>query len=198
MIRILGASLLFASCNAVAQTSVPNDLTDGEVASAEEVMQNFQALESAIDTKAPPTNCSIEQIIKWNGSLWVCADPADAVAVGGFAFIYEFQLDTGEGHFASKDSGEQVSFKSVVDALWLSNITYREMSVANFLNGVESGDWISVRALSDPTDMTVFQVNSTPVFSVTDFRLSVDPGATFVSGPSVFYYGKKYVIDFNR
>jgi hypothetical protein len=49
MIRLLTAVLLFASFDAVAQTNVPNDLNDGEVANAEEVMQNFQALEDAID-----------------------------------------------------------------------------------------------------------------------------------------------------
>jgi len=49
MIRLLTAVLLFASFNVAAETQVPNDLNDGEVASAEEVMQNFQALATAID-----------------------------------------------------------------------------------------------------------------------------------------------------
>ena len=49
MIRLLTAALLFASSNTVAQTEVPNVFVDGTAASAAEVNENFDALETAID-----------------------------------------------------------------------------------------------------------------------------------------------------
>jgi surface protein len=69
---------------------VPNVFKDGTPTSAAEVNANFDTLESAIDSNdedfelfradtelaLPPSNCSTDQIIKWNGSAWVCAtDP---------------------------------------------------------------------------------------------------------------------------
>ena len=52
MIRLLTAVLLFASFHAVAQTEVPNVFEDGSPASAAEVNENFEALETAIDDVA--------------------------------------------------------------------------------------------------------------------------------------------------
>ena len=90
MIRLLTAALLVASFGALAQTQVPNVFKDGTPTSAAEVNANFDTLESAIDSNdedfelfradtelaLPPSNCSTDQIIKWNGSAWVCAtDP---------------------------------------------------------------------------------------------------------------------------
>ena len=69
MIRLLTAVFLFASLHAVAQTNVPNDLTDGEVASAEEVMQNFQALEDAIDNNAESIGNNTQSIVNNTTSL---------------------------------------------------------------------------------------------------------------------------------
>ena len=90
MIRLVTAALLVASFGALAQTQVPNVFEDGKPAKAAEVNANFDTLESAIDSNdedfelfradtevaLPPSNCSTNQIIKWNGSAWVCAtDP---------------------------------------------------------------------------------------------------------------------------
>ncbi|MDA9711733.1 hypothetical protein N9U42_05165 [Luminiphilus sp.] len=71
MIRLLTAVFLFASFNAVAQTQVPNVFEDGTPASAAEVNANFDAIEAAL----PPTNCTADQIIKWDDTndAWVCA-----------------------------------------------------------------------------------------------------------------------------
>ena len=71
MIRLLTAVLLFASFNVVAQTQVPNVFEDGTPASAAEVNANFDAIEAAL----PPTNCTADQIIKWDDTndAWVCA-----------------------------------------------------------------------------------------------------------------------------
>ena len=52
MIRLLTAALLVASFGALAQTQVPNVFEDGTPASAAEVNENFEALETAIDDVA--------------------------------------------------------------------------------------------------------------------------------------------------
>ena len=87
MIRLLTPVLLFASFATVAEecpgfSPVPNaptkcdlnQLNNNEVADADRVMQNFNTLGDAIDAlPTPPTNCTADQIIKWDGSAWVCA-----------------------------------------------------------------------------------------------------------------------------
>lgn len=81
MIRLLTAIFLFASFNAVADTEVPHTFQDGEVIDAQKFNEDFDALEAAIDANAaalPPTNCTTDQIIKWDDTndAWVCAtDP---------------------------------------------------------------------------------------------------------------------------
>lgn len=83
MIRLLTAVFLFASFGALAQTQVPNVFEDGTSASAAEVNENFDALEAAL----PPSNCSTDHIIKWDGLAWVCAtDPFAGLDcdVGGY------------------------------------------------------------------------------------------------------------------
>lgn len=87
MIRLLTAALLFASLNVMAEECLDfspapgeptkcdlNQLNNNEVADANKVMENFNTLGDAIDAlPTPPTNCTTDQIIKWNGAEWVCA-----------------------------------------------------------------------------------------------------------------------------
>ena len=74
MIRLLTAVLLFASFNVLAEVTL-TDINNNEVADAEVVMGNFNALKSEIESlPTPPTNCTTDQFIKWNGSAWVCSD----------------------------------------------------------------------------------------------------------------------------
>ena len=78
MIRLLTAVLLFASFSVVADTEVPHTFQDGEVIDAQKFNEDFDALEAAIDANAaalPPTNCTTDQIIRWDGTndAWVCA-----------------------------------------------------------------------------------------------------------------------------
>ena len=92
MIRLLTAVLLFASFNVVADTEVPNTFTDGTPAKASEVNANFDALENAVDAlPTPPSTCETNQIIKWNGSAWVCAtDPfANLSCIAGDTLTYD-------------------------------------------------------------------------------------------------------------
>ena len=76
MIRLLTAIFLFASFTAVAEVNL-TDINNNEVADAEVVMGNFNALKSEIESlPTPPSDCSTNQIIRWSGSAWVCAtDP---------------------------------------------------------------------------------------------------------------------------
>ena len=77
MIRLLTAVFLFASFHVVADTEVPHTFQEGEVIDAQKFNEDFNALEAAIDANAaalPPTNCTTDQIIKWNGSAWACAE----------------------------------------------------------------------------------------------------------------------------
>ena len=81
MIRLLAAVFLFAGFNAAADTEVPHTFQEGEVIDAQKFNEDFNALEAAIDANAdsiealpmPPTDCTTRQIIKWNGSAWVCS-----------------------------------------------------------------------------------------------------------------------------
>ena len=81
MIRLLTAVLLFAGFHAAAEVTL-TDINNNEVADAEEVMGNFIALKRGVETNAaaidalpaPPTNCATDQIIKWGGSAWICAN----------------------------------------------------------------------------------------------------------------------------
>ena len=83
MIRLLTATLLVASFSVVADVTL-TDINNNEVADAEVVMGNFNALKQGVKANAtaidalptPPSDCLTNQIIKWNGSAWVCAtDP---------------------------------------------------------------------------------------------------------------------------
>ena len=85
MIRLLTAVLLFASFNAVAEVTLTN-INNNEVADADEVMGNFNALKQGVEANAtaidalpaPPTDCTADQIIKWDDAngVWACAtDP---------------------------------------------------------------------------------------------------------------------------
>ena len=68
MIRLLTAVLLFASFHVVAEVTL-TPLSNNTPADADDVMGNLNALNEAL----PPSNCTTDQIIKWDGSAWVCA-----------------------------------------------------------------------------------------------------------------------------
>ena len=67
MIRLLTATLLFASA-ALAQVEIPHVHENGDVIDAHEINANLDIVANAV----PPRDCSTNQIIKWNGSAWVC------------------------------------------------------------------------------------------------------------------------------
>ena len=89
MIRLLMAGLLlcassfgWASAYPEGYSGVPHDnFQEGDVIDHAKFNANNLSIKNAINgNKAalPPTNCTTDQIIKWDGSAWVCADmPAD-------------------------------------------------------------------------------------------------------------------------
>ena len=113
MIRLLTAVFLVASFNAVADEcpgfSPPppgeptkcelNQLNNNEVADADKVMENFNTLGDAIDAvQAPPSDCSSNQLIRWDGSNWVCTNRPSMTVFdcGADAGYCETYCDLGE------------------------------------------------------------------------------------------------------
>ena len=62
------ASMLFVSAVS-AQVEIPHVHENGDVIDANEINQNLDIVAKAV----PPRDCSTNQIIKWDGSAWVCA-----------------------------------------------------------------------------------------------------------------------------
>ena len=69
------ASILFASI-VFAQVEIPHVHENGDVIDADEINKNLDIVAKAV----PPRDCSKDQIIKWDGSAWVCSS-AEAVMV---------------------------------------------------------------------------------------------------------------------
>ena len=61
-------SMLFTSA-VFAQVEIPHVHENGDVIDANEINQNLDIVAKAV----PPRDCSTNQIIKWNGSAWVCS-----------------------------------------------------------------------------------------------------------------------------
>jgi len=82
MIRLLTATLLFASFGLVADTEVPHTFEDGNPAKASEVNANFDALEAAIDALGLPTDCNVGDQLTFTSSGWECLQ-ISSYSVGG-------------------------------------------------------------------------------------------------------------------
>jgi hypothetical protein len=86
-----------------AEVSLTN-INNNEVADADEVMGNFNALRQGVESNiasiealpTPPTDCAIDQIIRWDGSAWVCADEtgSDDASVRGWYYTASFAVST--------------------------------------------------------------------------------------------------------
>jgi surface protein len=91
MIRLLTAALLVASFGVVAEVTL-TELNNNTPADADDVMGNFNALKNEIESlPTPPTDCTTNQIIKWNGSAWVCDDNplANLNCTDGQTLVYQ-------------------------------------------------------------------------------------------------------------
>ncbi|MCH1579346.1 MAG: hypothetical protein L7S55_01465 [Luminiphilus sp.] len=67
LLMVIGFALV--TTQASAQVQVPKSYSDGEVIDADELNTNLEAIAGAV----PPRTCTTDQIIKWDGSAWVCA-----------------------------------------------------------------------------------------------------------------------------
>jgi len=111
------ASTLFASA-VFAQVEIPHVHENGDVIDANEINQNLDIVAKAV----PPRDCSTNQIIKWNGSAWVCADSGfgtntqNAFLGGGESncedrFIGEVILTTGQRQIGIVAKGQLLSIE---------------------------------------------------------------------------------------
>ena len=78
MRSLIAIAALLACSGAWAQIQL-NEISNSTVADADDVMDNFNALKNEIESlPTPPTDCTADQIIKWDdtANAWVCAtDP---------------------------------------------------------------------------------------------------------------------------
>ena len=118
MIRLLtGIGLALMTAQAFAQVQVPKSYSDGEVIYADELNTNLKAIADAV----PPRDCTTEQIIKWNGSAWVCADMPSANDGGdGAAYGSPVWVDS---------SGILLSGREGQDVLWRVNGEIRDIGM---------------------------------------------------------------------
>jgi hypothetical protein len=126
MIRLLVATLLVASFSVVAEVTL-TDINNNEVADAEEVMGNFNALKQGVEANAtaidalptPPTNCTADQIIKWDDTneVWVCADmPSVNVSEPANRYKWEYAGWSGSSPSSSPlTNGTFMAFGSPLD-----------------------------------------------------------------------------------
>ena len=107
--RLFPAILLLLPLSAIAQTQVPNVFEDGTPATAAEVNENFDALGDAIDAlPTPPSDCTTDQIIKWNGSAWVCASRLSGAIT---------MIDRWYSHLGESNSTQNMGFTQDSDSL---------------------------------------------------------------------------------
>ena len=144
-----------------------NRLNNGEPADAEKVMENFYTLGDAIDAvPALPRDCTTNQIIKWDGSAWVCST-ADELPIRGW---YYTPALSGEGgriihklHWQSRSRNATLTLENGSDDLFcifedLSKIRYNGCYIAlsnvNNYEGCSAEVFLnagSVKALYDET-----------------------------------------------
>ena len=130
MIRLLTAVLLFASFHVLAEVTL-TDINNNEVADAEVVMGNFNALKQGVESNAtaidalptPPTDCTADQIIMWDDTndAWVCAtDP-----FAGLNCDVGDQLRMGSGGWECR--AEPIAARLTQDS-WDASVEYAPIS----------------------------------------------------------------------
>ena len=125
MIRLLTAALLVASFHVGAQTQVPNVFEEGTPATAAEVNENFDTLESAIDAiPADAVEAVTSADLDMDGNRVLFSNvysqladlPSASANHGMFAHVHE----TGEAYYAHAGEWIQIAKQSSVIATGLS------------------------------------------------------------------------------
>ena len=106
MIRLLmTVGFALVTTQASAQVAVPKSYVDGEVIDADELNTNLEAIAGAV----PPRTCTTDQIIKWDGSAWVCADmPSSNTGGDGAAYGSPVWVDSSGTVLTGRDGGYTV------------------------------------------------------------------------------------------
>ena len=106
MIRLLiTIGFALVTTQASAQVAVPKSYVDGEVIHADELNTNLEAIAGAV----PPRTCTTDQIIKWDGSAWVCADmPSSNTGGDGAAYGSPVWVDSSGTVLTGRDGGYTV------------------------------------------------------------------------------------------
>ena len=138
MIRLLMAiGFALVTTQASAQVAVPKSYVDGEVIHADELNTNLEAIAGAV----PPRDCTTDQIIKWDGSAWVCADMPSAgnVVEDGAAYGSPVWVDSNGTVLTGRDNSYTVFILNGAFQLpgRIENGTYR--NVTNYAYYLQSG-----------------------------------------------------------
>ena len=106
MIRLLmTVGFALVTTQAFAQVAVPKSYVDGEVIDADELNTNLEAIAGAV----PPRDCTTDQIIKWDGSAWVCADmPSSNTGGDGAAYGSPVWVDSSGTVLTGRDGSYTV------------------------------------------------------------------------------------------
>ena len=106
MIRLLiTIGFALVTTQASAQVAVPKSYVDGEVIHADELNTNLEAIAGAV----PPRTCTTDQIIKWDGSAWVCADmPSSNTGGDGAAYGSPVWVDSSGTVLTGRDGSYTV------------------------------------------------------------------------------------------
>lgn len=217
MIRLLAAVFLFVTI--LPELTLAQGLTalkNGTVADAEVLNQNFSAnndyidsvegrvteLEEAIDTlPTPPSNCTTNQIIKWDGSAWVCTRP---VPKSSFAFEYTVvpsDVVPSLGQMSIDYGLSAGTNKNDVDAINISTFTSTGINLEDYFSARYAvldgpGPWVSIKSVSDPGDITYYQVDYSELFVLTFYVLNVEGGFMSTRLNVPFTVGETYIIEF--
>ena len=155
MIRLLTTVLLFASFHVVAEVSL-TELNNNTPADADDVMGNFNALNEAL----PPSDCTTNQIIKWDGSAWVCAaDPltnlsgcsvGDVLSYDGSTVACGFVVSpsAGEGGSISPNTTVFVTARDTTTFTVSPDIAYEIASIDGTCGGSLSGNTYTTNSIT--------------------------------------------------
>jgi hypothetical protein len=186
--RLLTAVFLFASFHAVAEVTL-TPLNNNTPADADDVMGNFNALNEAL----PPSDCTTNQIIKWDGSAWVCAaDPltnlsgcsvGDVLSYDGSTVACGFVVSpsAGEGGSISPDTAVFVAARDTTTFTVSPDNDWEVASIDGTCGGSLSGNTYTTNSI---TAACTVEASFQRVYYVVDVYIFGGGGTSDPSGPT--------------